>query len=467
MLWSCTDLSVAYRQDDGKETIALRDINLSIKSGERIAILGPNGSGKSTLALIIAGLIQPTSGRVLYNDMPADIPTGALVFQSPDDNLLGETVREELRFCLEQYVPWQQLDLEVDLAISRFGIASLADRKTSQLSGGEKQIVAVACAMMSQRSIIVLDEPTSHLDREGKKFLWSFLDAAVAGEDPRAIVVVTQYAHEVSHFDRVVALDSDTIILDGPPLPVSHPPESPIQRPINPTKTNRQPILTVNSLSQVETPGWELPENPLRDITLSINHGETIALCGPIGSGKTTLALHLAGLISKFDGKRIYQGRPPVMIMQFPERQIFCKSVEEEVAYGLIARGMSKPEALSQSRDALKRVGLDPAEFGHRDPFSLSGGQKRRVMLAMASSIPSDLYILDEPQASLDDDGIAAVDTLCRSWNGQESAYMLISHDLEFLRSLTGRVIVLESGRVCFDGTWSQFDLSHNYLPSN
>jgi energy-coupling factor transport system ATP-binding protein len=155
------------------------------------------------------------------------------------------------------------------------------------------------------------------------------------------------------------------------------------------------------------------------------------------------------------------------MIMQFPERQIFCRSVEEEVAYGLIARGMSKSEALSESSHALTRVGLNPAEFGHRDPFSLSGGQKRRVMLAVASAIPSDLYILDEPQAALDDDGLTALESLCLGWHEQETAYVLVSHDYEVLRSLTTRVIALEWGRVAFDGTWSQFDEPRNQLPSN
>jgi energy-coupling factor transport system ATP-binding protein len=359
------------------------------------------------------------------------------------------------------------LDAEVEEAITRFGIESLADRKTSQLSGGEKQIVAVACAMMSHRSIIVLDEPTSHLDREGKELLWRFLDAAAACENPQAIVVVTQYAHEVSHFDRVIVLDSGSIIHDGPPLPASPTQIAPTRLPITPPKSDRQPVLSVKGLTQVEDSGWEIPESPPRDVTLSIRPGEAIALCGPIGAGKTTLALHLAGLVDKFDGERSYQGRPPVMIMQFPERQIFCRSVEEEVAYGLIARGMPKTEALSESSHAMTRVGLDPAAFRHRDPFSLSGGQKRRVMLAVASAIPSDLYILDEPQAALDDDGLAALDSLCRSWHEQEIAYIVISHDYEVLRSLTTRVIALERGRVAFDGLWPQFDDPRNQLPSN
>jgi energy-coupling factor transporter ATP-binding protein EcfA2 len=94
MLWSCSDISVTYRQDDGSQTVALRGITLVIREGEKVAIIGRNGSGKSTLALLIAGLIQPTLGTITGDSLKDGRPTGAMVFQSPDDNLIGETVRE-------------------------------------------------------------------------------------------------------------------------------------------------------------------------------------------------------------------------------------------------------------------------------------------------------------------------------------------------------------------------------------
>lgn len=467
MLWSCTSLSVVYRQDDGPETVALRDISLNITAGERIAILGPNGSGKSTLALVIAGLLKPSAGDVLCNGTPVLSPTGAMVFQSPDDNLLGETVREELRFCLESKVDLRELTPATDAVLLRFGLQSLADRQTSQLSGGEKQVVAVACAMISGQSIIVLDEPTSHLDPPGKKMLWTFLEEATRNAThPPAIVVVTQYRNEVGNFDRIVSMKSGAITYDGPPTQAELAPPTQTESISFPVSDNSEPLLTVRELSQVETPGWRLPAHPVRAISLDINHGEAIALCGPIGAGKTTLALLLSGLITKFEGERNYRGSPPVMLTQFPERQIFCNSVLDEVAYGLIARGIPRSQADALAREALLRTGLDPGHFGKRDPHSLSGGQKRRVMLAVAASIESPLYILDEPQAALDEEGVQALRGLCSNWLDRKSSYILVSHDFEFLRSLTSRVIVLHHGRIMFDDTWSTLNRSQNLLSS-
>jgi energy-coupling factor transport system ATP-binding protein len=154
----------------------------------------------------------------------------------------------------------------------------------------------------------------------------------------------------------------------------------------------------------------------------------------------------------------------PVMLIQFPERQLFCKTVEDEVAYGLIARGVDKPGAISRSHVALRQVGLAPEEFAHRDPFSLSGGQKRRVIIAAAVALDAPLYILDEPQAALDDDGLATLARLCVSWLARGASYLLISHDLEFLRSMTGRILVIDGGRVLFDGSWAGLDASPNML---
>ena len=454
-----------YRQDDGSETIALRDVNLSISAGERVAIVGPNGSGKSTLALVISGLIHPTKGVVKFNGSFANAPTGAMVFQSPDDNLIGETVYDELRFCLEQHVEWKDLEAETDNVIFRFGLDALADRPTTQLSGGEKQIVAVACAMVSRQSLIILDEPTSHLDLPGKKLLSRFLDDACKdSERAPAIIVVTQYRTEVGRFDRLIAMDSGKIIHDGRPselIASSAVSAGAIDIPVS---SQRSPFLSVGRLSQVQTPGWGLSEHPIRNISLDIRQGEAIALCGPSGAGKTTLALLLSGLISKFDGERRLQSDPPVMLMQFPERQIFCNTVEEEVSYGLIARGIRRDDATSRSHDALRQVGLLPDDFAKRNPFSLSGGQKRRVMLAAAAVLDAPLYILDEPQAALDEVGVIALRDLCVRWLERKSSYILISHDLHFLRLLTSRALLLDKGELLFDGSWSGVDTSPNLL---
>lgn len=464
MLWSCSDVSVAYRQDDGSHTGALVGINLTIRSGEKVAIIGPNGSGKSTLALLIAGLMNPTSGVIAGNAIHAGLPTGAMVFQSPDDNLIGESVREELEMCLEHAVLSAEIGSTAEDVLHRFGLEKFADRLTSQLSGGEKQVVALACAIAAGRPIVVLDEPTSHLDPPGKRMLWKFLDEVTASVDAPAIVVVTQYAAEVSHFDRLVILNNGRKIFDGHPGSWSTPETSLYSRIEYPPTFDGPPIVSCRSLGQVAMPGWPLPETPIRNVSLEIRKGEAIALCGPIGAGKTTLALLLAGLLKKHSGDLKTSGDPSVMLIQFPERQIFCRTVEEEVAYGMVAKGTTKSDANARAHEALISVGLDPSLFSKRDPFSLSGGQKRRVMLAAANVLDAPFYILDEPQAALDDDGLSAIRALCSNWLARGASYFLISHDLEFLRGLTSRVLVLSQGEIRFDGGWDSLDRSSNLL---
>lgn len=465
MLWNCSDIAVRYRQDDGAQTLALHDVSLSIRQGERVAIVGPNGSGKSTLALLVAGLIEPTSGAITGDAVRRGRPTGAMVFQSPDDNLLGETVREELEMCLEHAGVSEESNNTFDGALTRFGLEEFVDRSTSQLSGGEKQIVALACAIASGRPIIVLDEPTSHLDPPGKRMLWKFLDDVTAeSAGSPACVVVTQYAEEVRHFDRLVALDAGEIVYDGAPADWR---ESKLTAPVImsfPLVQDSPPIVSTRDLGQVAMPGWPLPQTPIRNVSLEVRPGEAVALCGPIGAGKTTLALLLAGLLPRHSGSRIARPELPVMLIQFPERQIFCKTVEDEVAYGLLSRRVPKADAISRAHRALELVGLTPQLYAKRDPFSLSGGQKRRVMLAAASVLDAPFYILDEPQAALDDEGLGAIRSMCANWVQRGASYLLISHDLAFLRFLTSRVLVLNRGEMLFDGTWKTLDESSNLL---
>lgn len=465
MLWSCYDLSLVYRQDDGSQTVALRDISLSIHSGERLVIVGPNGSGKSTLALLIAGLIEPSSGAISCDGHPVTAPVGAVVFQCPDDNLLGMTVREEIQLCLEHVSGAGEIETETEAALTRFGLAALARRAVTTLSGGEKQVVALACAFASRQPIIVLDEPTSHLDTRGKQLLWNFLDEQkdLSPNNP-AIVLVTQYQDESANLDRLLELKDGRIHYDGPPRFKGNESADPLLVVRSKPQRGSAPVLSVDRLSQVATRTWPLPEHPIKDATIEIHPGEAVALCGPIGAGKTTLALMLAGLLEEHSGRRTPPEGAGVVLIQFPERQIFCRTVEDEVAYGLLARGVKREEAIEQSRAALEQVGMAPATFAQRDPLTLSGGQKRRLMLATAAALNAPLYILDEPQSALDREGVDCLARLCASWIDRKSSYILISHDLPLLRSLTSRVILLSEGETLFTGSWEEFDSTQNPL---
>jgi energy-coupling factor transport system ATP-binding protein len=269
----------------------------------------------------------------------------------------------------------------------------------------------------------------------------------------------------------VIALDAGRIIYDGPSAAWgAAASESRSVFSIPTAALDASMIVRASNLRQRDSPLWPMPAHPLDRITLEVRAGEAIGLCGPIGAGKTTLALHLAGLFERWEGDLSWPGIPsrerPVMLIQFPERQLFCATVLEDVKVGPKARGVA-PKALADVACAtLDRVGLPPAAFGSRSPFDLSGGQKRRAALAGIAAVPSGLYLLDEPQAALDGDGLLRLESLLRDWVSQGSAYVIISHDLDFLRRLTHRVWVMDKGRLIFDGPWETLDSRPEVLKS-
>jgi energy-coupling factor transport system ATP-binding protein len=470
-------VSVSYVVDDGPPIAALRNVCLSIDAGEHLAIVGPNGSGKSTLALCLAGLIRPSGGRLSVasagveqaeSSASCGQPHGAIVFQAPDDNLITATVREELALTLEHRNGQAIGQRELNANLTRYQIDDLAGRQIEQLSGGEKQRVAVACALAAGRDLLVLDEPTSHLDIPGRHALFRFLDslgveAADADVARITLVLVTQYEDEARRFDRVVHLEQGRMVFDGPGTEWSGFSRRDIPS-IGPMLTAGSPslILSTSNLTQVDNTGWPCPEHGLSGVTVNVQSGDTIGLCGPIGSGKTTLAWHLAGLIDRWSGSVEWQdqsaGRRPVMLIQFPERQLFARTVIEDVAAGPKARGGDESSARQAARAALERVGLQADVFGHRSPFAISGGEKRRAALAGIVSLDAMLYILDEPTAALDHSGLGDLSSLCKSWREAGKACILISHDLEVLRVLTSRVWAMDRGKIRFDGTWPEFD---------
>jgi energy-coupling factor transport system ATP-binding protein len=341
------------------------------------------------------------------------------------------------------------------------------DRPVQCLSGGEKQKLAIACAVASGRDLIVLDEPTSHLDPPGRRDLLahilgsSWRDRPSAGGNP-AVVLITQYLEDARRFPRVVMLHQGAVVYDGTAdgwqgLPASSAHGNFIPQPSIP---GAPVIVTTDRLSQLAQPSWPLPSSPLSDVTIQIRAGDAIGLCGPIGSGKSTLGYHLAGLFDSYAGTRDVAGsgqpqRSPVVMIQFPERQLFCATVGDDVAFGPSARGNERKRAVESAAMALETMGLPPAEFWERSPFELSAGQQRRAGMAGVAACSAPFYILDEPTAALDADGLARLESLLAQWQGAGVAYLIISHDLDWLAQITHRVWVMDAGHILFDGVWS------------
>ncbi|MBR3392304.1 MAG: energy-coupling factor transporter ATPase [Firmicutes bacterium] len=198
----------------------------------------------------------------------------------------------------------------------------------------------------------------------------------------------------------------------------------------------------------------------LRDVDLTVDEGELVAVIGHGGSGKSTLALLMAGLYEPTSGQVELTGskdpehpfRSVGLVFQYPEQQLFGESVFEEVAFGARNQGVAEDYLPVKVREALEQVGLDPDVMWYRSPFSLSGGQKRRVCIAGVLVMDPQLIILDEPTAGLDEGGRKWIAQLVRRLNEEGRTVVWITHNMAEAAEVARRVIVLKEGRVLLDG---------------
>jgi energy-coupling factor transport system ATP-binding protein len=226
-------------------------------------------------------------------------------------------------------------------------------------------------------------------------------------------------------------------------------------------------LIRVEDLTYTYAPGTPLERAALRGVSVEIGPGERVGILGQTGSGKSTLVQHLAGLLEPTAGRvRLNdvaahghtaaaraQRRRVGLAFQYPEDQIFERTVFREVAFGPRNLGLEEAEIVTRVRWAMEMVGLNPAEMEERVPFTLSGGEMRRVALAGILGLRPEVLILDEPTAGLDPRGRRELLARVRDWQEETGlTLILVSHDLDELARVVERVVVLEGGRVVADG---------------
>ena len=210
---------------EGGQVAALRGVDLTIQRGEFVALIGPNGSGKSTLARHFNALLLPTAGQVWVDGLQTSNPRHlgdvrqrvGMVFQNPDNQLVATTVEEDLAFGPEnQALPPHEIRHRVDEALALAGITDLRTHPPQMLSGGQKQLVAIAGALANHTSCIIFDEPTSMLDATGRRRVLETIQRLNA-EEGLTVILITQSMDEATAARRLVVMDSGCIAMDGPP----------------------------------------------------------------------------------------------------------------------------------------------------------------------------------------------------------------------------------------------------------
>jgi len=458
------NLSYSY---PGANRPALDGINLRIAAGEAVCVMGSNGSGKSTLARIIAGLLQPTSGACdidVNGDCP--IPVGML-FQNPENQMVAVTVEKEIAFALENMGKrMSEMEDSVSEVLRRLDIEHLRLRLTSELSGGERQRVALASLMVFNPPVLVLDEPDSFLDQRGRSVLRDELDRIHRLQSRIVEVRITQYARVAEQYDRLVVLQHGRVAADGPPGEVfddaefaaelgirwseeSGPPNGEFPRSFGTDRKGGPKRIVTRGLSYCY--GTKAPI--FRHLEFEWHRSEVVGIVGPSGSGKSTLGYLLCGATEPKTGdvefvtsqgdrltRSDIRGRVAAIFQQ-PERQFFLPTCHEEIEFGPANLGVDLEREEVESYFRL--VGLDPDRFWSRDPFTLSGGEKRRLAFASVLSMQPDFIVFDEPTCGLDAEGYGRFVGLANSLRDAGVGLAIITHEGDLLHDLAQRLLVL------------------------
>jgi energy-coupling factor transport system ATP-binding protein len=439
--------------------------------------MGANGSGKSTLALLLAGLVSPDQGRI---GIAADSKTMTvgLLFQNPDNQMVAVTVDKEIAFVLENLAvdPNEMEHLVRDTA-ERFSIEHLLRRLTSELSGGEKQRVALASVMISGPSILILDEPDSFLDEKGKMELDDALGRLQSENRSMVIIRITQYPAVAFRYRRLIVFEKGRIVADTDPATVFADREfcertglafsfNKRGKLVLPTSGSGGGAAAVKRIEMRRVSfGYQKDSPIVRNLDFTLGPGEIVGLVGPSGAGKSSLGMLICGLLRPDSGETLFLGGnghplPPSDCLgqvsgsfQQPERQFFLPTASEEIRFG--PDNLGRPVGGREVDSILAMVGLDPANFAERDPFTLSAGEKRRLAFAAVLSMTPRFIVFDEPTCGLDQEGVGRFVLLAEGLKEAGVGLVVISHDGSILQALADRVLYL-------NGSGSTSEFSHN-----
>ena len=221
------NLSFSY-QNEPEAPQVLKDVSLSVEKGSFVAVLGHNGSGKSTLAKHMNVILLPSGGSLFVNGMDTSLEEHlweirqqvGMVFQNPDNQLVATVVEEDVAFAPENMgVPPEEIRRRVEEALRTVGMWDFRDHAPHRLSGGQKQRIAIAGVLAMHPDCIVLDEPTAMLDPRGRREVLETIHR-LNRESGMTVILITHYMDEAAQADRVVVMDSGTVIADGTPKEV-------------------------------------------------------------------------------------------------------------------------------------------------------------------------------------------------------------------------------------------------------
>lgn len=484
--------------------LALDDIHFSIQKGKVTAIVGPSGCGKSTLVEILSGVIPKLIGNGVLSGS-FDIPDDALVSvvsQNPENQLFGYGVEDAIAFGLENIgMPQEQISERIEYVLDLLNLQYLRKRSVSNLSGGQRQAVCIASVLAMNPDILIMDEPVSSLDPNGKALVRSIL-VQLSADSNTVVVVDNNLSWSAGIVDHVIGLLDGKVVFDGdrdtffrdfdlqkklgviipqeveiyralarkhPDLPMFYTMEEGercISKLLNGKRgSNSEPlvgqesetVISVHSLSQTFSDGF----HALIDVNANLPEGKVIAILGQNGSGKTTFLKHLNGLLKPTVGDIRYRGvsivkktvaqisKNIILVFQHPEHMLFESTVEQEITFVARMQGVAyKPEEIDA---ILNQYGME----GDKETFPLNLSMGKKHMLTILSVLLSsaDVIMLDEPTLGMDGFLIEQLEQLIASLKASGKTVIMISHEMPLVFRTVDNAVVLNQGKKVFEGS--------------
>ncbi len=507
------NLSFQYRT---RPEPAIQNISFELKKGEMLLIAGSSGCGKTTLARCINGLIPRSyrgkrEGRVLLHGRDvaemqiADVAqTVGTLLQDPERQIVASNVFNEIAFGPENLgLPREEILQRVDAAMKRLKIEYLRERETFNLSGGEKQKVALAGLLAMNPSILLLDEPLASLDpASAHEALEAFRSLADEGKT----VVLVEHRVEDAIFaepDRLLYMENGEVKYLGSikdlPTEIDH---REVKLPAEwVVKRVQQRGETINKPEPIQVAERGEPlvvfedvdfryndESPyiLQNVNLKIYRGDLIGVLGPNGAGKSTLVKHSIGLLKPTKGRVLVEGRDTRnmsvaqiartlgYVFQSPTHMLYAPTVHEELEFGPKNLDFKKELIQQTVTESIATVNLKGLE--EYPPLGLSFGQQKRTTIAAVLAMQSKIMIMDEPTAGQDYANYTHfMDAMCRPLpDGSKSlvasnfaATLFITHDIDLAVTYANRVLLFGDKHIVADGrpedVLKDFDLLTRY----
>ncbi|WP_028857072.1 ABC transporter ATP-binding protein [Psychrilyobacter atlanticus] len=468
-----------------KETLS--NINLSFDTNEKILLLSPSGYGKSSLLLCLLGIIQRNNlgevkgkiridGTDIEEMSPIEIAKNfGIVFQDPENQFCTMYPEDEIAFSLENFcTPSEKIGEKIDKVLEQVKMKDKKREMLSNLSGGEQQKVAIGSSLAVESKMLLLDEPTANLDTLGR----CEINELITSLDIGYLLVEHNFEEWLDRITRAIVIDKNgTIRVDSSGKDFLDK-NSDILIELGLSKNTEEDKSICNKMSsnksdkllEIKKLNFKYAEKTiLNDLSFDVNSGEIVALLGKNGAGKTTLSKILGGMESRFNGEVSYRGKnikkmskeklysELTYVFQNPEHQFIKDSVRDEIE---LFKEIHGEEICVDT--ILDKYNLEGVK--NENPFTLSGGQKRRLSVAIMLSKKHNVLILDEPTFGLDYYNTRELMIQIKGLAKKGMGIIIITHNMEIVKEYAMKALVLKEGENSYFGSVKELFENREFL---